>query len=161
MLQSSNANIEEMKKSLELEQHQAATIRMPDQPNPVTPAKSSPPRPPYYQSTGAAPDGTICAPGQPCPEEQRTRDLRTTFAPTGRQFATRPQEKQLAYKARFASNLAYSQSHAINGSSNIVRQSKLDKSTNSGTIYDCSGKFPVSREPMKRRTPRDWSLLPF
>ena len=34
------------------------------------------------------------------------------------------QERELAYKSRFASNLAYSQSHAINGPSSLIAQNQ-------------------------------------
>ena len=35
------------------------------------------------------------------------------------------QERELAYRSRFASNLAYSQSHAINGPSSLIAQNQL------------------------------------
>jgi type IV secretory pathway VirB10-like protein len=118
-LENSNANIEEMKRSLELEQHQAAAVQIPNQPTPVTPAQSSsPPIPPYYQSPN--PDGSICAPGQPCPAAAYLRSSEPLSPQQQEQMQLQQQEKELAYKARFASNLAYSQSHVINGSSNIA-----------------------------------------
>jgi len=160
MLQSSNANIEEMKKSLELEQHQAATIRMPDQPNPVTPAQSSPPpAPPYYQSPGAAPDGTICAPGQPCPAAAYPQSSGPLSPQQEEQTQLHQQEKQLAYKARFASNLAYSQSHAINGSSNIAapnQNSTNPRTPERSTIAQAS--FPSLVNPYE--TPYTSGLQP-
>src|SRR5947209_1064314 len=60
MAQTSDANIEEMRKSLELQQRQAAAIRLPNQPEGATSTPDSP-------ATNPASFAYNCVPGQPCP----------------------------------------------------------------------------------------------
>ena len=117
MAQTSDANIEEMRKSLELEQRQAAAIRLPNQPEGATPtpADSSAPNPAALAYN--------CVPGQPCPTTTPSsyQQYQQQLSPQQQeQVQLAQQERELAYKARFASNLAYSQSHAINGPSSLV-----------------------------------------
>jgi type IV secretion system protein TrbI len=117
MAQTSDANIEEMRKSLELQQRQAAAIRLPNQPEGATPtpADSSAPNPAALAYN--------CVPGQPCPATTPSsyQQYQQQLSPEQQeQMQLAQQERELAYKARFASNLAYSQSHAIRGPSSLV-----------------------------------------
>jgi type IV secretion system protein TrbI len=117
MAQTSDANIEEMRKSLELQQRQAAAIRLPNQPEgaTATPADSSAPNPAALAYN--------CVPGQPCPATtpSTSQQYQQQLSPEQQaQMQLAQQERELAYKARFASNLAYSQSHAIRGPSSLV-----------------------------------------
>jgi type IV secretion system protein TrbI len=117
MAQTSDANIEEMRKSLELQQRQAAAIRLPNQPEgpPATAADSSAPNPAVLAYN--------CVPGQPCPATTPSnyQQYQQQLSPEQQeQMQLAQQERELAYKARFASNLAYSQSHAIRGPSSLV-----------------------------------------
>jgi type IV secretion system protein VirB10 len=110
--QTSDANIEEMKKSLELQQRQAAAIRLPNQPEGATSTPDSP-------ATNPASFAYNCVPGQPCPAT--TPSSYQQLSPEQQeQMQLAQQERELAFKARFASNLAYSQSHAISGPSSLV-----------------------------------------
>jgi type IV secretion system protein TrbI len=114
--QTSDANIEEMKKSLELQQRQAAAIRLPNQPEGATSTPDSP-------STNPASFAYNCVPGQPCPATTPSsyQQYQQQLSPEQQaQMQLAQQERELAYKARFASNLAYSQSHAIRGPSSLV-----------------------------------------
>src|SRR5215831_8671579 len=62
LVQDANANIEEMRKSLEEQQRQAAAVRLP---NEQASAQPQPPATdPYAANTTA---GANCIPGQPCP----------------------------------------------------------------------------------------------
>ena len=116
MAQTSDANIEEMRKSLELQQRQAAAIRLPDKPEGATPtpADSSAPNPAALAYN--------CVPGQHCPTTPSSyQQYQQQLSPEQQeQMQLAQQERELAYKARFASNLAYSQSHAIRGPSSLV-----------------------------------------
>ncbi len=115
MAQTSDTNIEEMRKSLELQQRQAAAIRLPNQPEGATPtpADSSAPNPAALAYN--------CVAGQPCPATTPSSYQQQQLSPEQQeQMQLAQQERELAYKARFASNLAYSQSHAINGPSSLV-----------------------------------------
>jgi len=117
MAQTSDANIEEMRKSLELQQRQAAAIRLPNQPEgaTATPADSSAPNPAALAYN--------CVPGQACPATTPSsyQQYQQQLSPEQQaQVQLAQQERELAYKARFASNLAYSQSHAIRGPSSLV-----------------------------------------
>src|SRR5215831_16469533 len=60
MAQTSDANIEEMRKNLELQQRQAAAIRLPNQPDGATPT-------PADSAPNPASLAYNCVPGQPCP----------------------------------------------------------------------------------------------
>src|SRR5215470_16752340 len=59
----SDANIEELRKSLELQQRQAAAIRAPDRPD-TSPASPTSTDPLIGNAVAAA---SNCVPGQPCP----------------------------------------------------------------------------------------------
>jgi len=116
MAQTSDANIEEMRKNLELQQRQAAAIRLPNQPDGATPT-------PADSAPNPASLTYNCVPGQPCPltTPSSYQQYQQQLSPEQQeQMQLAQQERELAYKARFASNLAYSQSHAINGPSSLV-----------------------------------------
>ena len=89
MVQDSNANIEEMKRSLEAQQRQAAGPRLG---NPA-PEMATPPQPgvqPY--GPGEMPSGYPCVPGQPCAPPAQARLLSlpaATHASTARADADR------------------------------------------------------------------------
>jgi type IV secretion system protein VirB10 len=78
-----------------------------------------------------------CLPGQPCGagaqygQQQMTPQQQQALA-----FDT--QEKELAYKARFASNLAYSQSREIRGPSSLAAS---DSTPMNGAMFDGSAPF--------------------
>ena len=125
MLQDSNANIEEMKRSLEAQQRQAAGPRL-GNPAPEMAAPSQPGIQPY--GAGEMPSGYPCVPGQPCspPAQGGYSAYQQQLTPQQQeQLQIEQQERQLAYRSRFASNLAYSQSHAINGPSSLSAQNQL------------------------------------
>jgi type IV secretion system protein VirB10 len=125
MLQDSNANIEEMKRSLEAQQRQAAGPRL-GNPAPEMTAPSQPGIQPY--GAGEMPSGYPCVPGQPCspPAQGGYSAYQQQLTPQQQeQLQIEQQERQLAYRSRFASNLAYSQSHAINGPSSLSAQNQL------------------------------------
>jgi type IV secretory pathway VirB10-like protein len=116
MAQTSDANIEEMRKSLELQQRQAAAIRLPNQPEGAMPT-------PADSAASPASMSYNCVPGQPCPPTTPSsyQQYQQQLSPQQQeQMQLAQQERELAYKARFASNLAYSQSHAISGPSSLV-----------------------------------------
>ena len=128
MAQTSDTNIEEMRKNLEIEQRQAAAIRVPDRADvptqsPAGAASSNPAVAPYG-----------CVPGQNCPPtapQGYAQNQQQLTPEQQEQMQIAQQERELAYKARFASNLAYSQSHAISGPSSLIASSQ--SSMNSGT----------------------------
>ena len=125
MVQDSNANIEEMKRSLEAQQRQAAGPRL-GNPAPEMATGSQPSVQPY--GPGELPSGYPCVPGQPCtaPTQAGYSAYQQQLTPQQQeQIQIEQQERQLAYRSRFASNLAYSQSHAINGPSSLVAQNEL------------------------------------
>ena len=131
MLQDSNANIEEMKRSLEAQQRQAAGPRL-GNPTPEMATGSLPGVQPY--GPGETPAGYPCVPGQPCtpPAQAGYSAYQQQLTPQQQeQIQIDQQERELAYKSRFASNLAYSQSHAINGPSSLIAPNQL--TTPSGT----------------------------
>jgi type IV secretory pathway VirB10-like protein len=113
-VQDANANIEEMRKNLEQQQRQDAVIRLPKE------QSSAVPQPPTMDPSGANP-GINCAPGQPCPNPPGYSPSQPQLAPERQaQPQLEQQERELAYKARFASNLAYSQSHGISSQSSLM-----------------------------------------
>ena len=144
MLQDSNANIEEMKRSLEAQQRQAAGPRL-GNPAPEMATPSQPGIQPY--GAGEMPSGYPCVPGQPCspPAQGGYSAYQQQLTPQQQeQMQIEQQERQLAYRSRFASNLAYSQSHAINGPSSLSAQNQL--TTPSGTSdssYSTSSKSSI------------------
>ena len=121
----SDANVAEMKKTIEKQQQEAA--------HPQTSAGMNVPPTPYglpgqpnmgeYAANGA-PAGMNCVPGQPCPPGPQAGygyNQQSQLTPLQQQqMQIEQQEKELAYKSRFASNLAYSQSRGISGSSSLV-----------------------------------------
>ncbi len=124
MVQDSSANIEEMKRSLEAQQRQAAGPRL-GAPTPEMATPSQPGVQPY--GPGETPSGYPCVPGQPCvsPAQAGYSAYQQQLTPQQQeQIQIEQQERELAYKSRFASNLAYSQSHAINGPSSLIGQNQ-------------------------------------
>ena len=124
MLQDSNANIEEMKRSLEAQQREAAGTRL-GNPAPEMATPSQPGIQPY--GAGEMSSGYPCVPGQPCspPAQGGYSAYQQQLTPQQQeQIQIDQQERELAYRSRFASNLAYSQSHAINGPSSLVAQNE-------------------------------------
>ena len=61
-----------------------------------------------------------CLPGQPCAGAQYNQAQQQMTPQQQQALAFDTQEKELAYKARFASNLAYSQSREIRGPSSLM-----------------------------------------
>ncbi len=120
MAQTSDANIEEMRKNLELQQRHAAAIRLPNHPDGATPTSAD-------SAPNPASLAYNCVPGQPCPPitPSTYQQYQQQLSPEQQeQMQLAQQERELAYKARFASNLAYSQSHAISGPSSLVAPSQ-------------------------------------
>jgi type IV secretion system protein VirB10 len=76
-----------------------------------------------YGPTGL-PSNSPCGPGQPCPMgTQFAQAQPAQMTPRQEQaLAFDTQEKQLAYKARFSSNLAYSQSQNVRGPSSLIAE---------------------------------------
>ena len=117
LVQDANANIEEMRKSLEQQQRQAAAVRLPNEQVSGPPQQS-----PTDSYTANTANGINCIPGQPCPNPS------PGYSPYQQQLSSEQQEqmqlaqqeRELAYKARFASNLAYSQSHGIGSQSSLT-----------------------------------------
>ncbi len=152
MAQTSDANIEEMRKSLELQQRQAAAIRLPNQPEGATPtpADSSAPNPAALAYN--------CVPGQPCPATTPSsyQQYQQQLSPDQQeQMQLAQQERELAYKARFASNLAYSQSHAIRGPSSLVATNQPltnDRGFDSGHPPETEFNVPASYSAASRGT---------
>ncbi len=141
MVQDSNANIEEMKRSLEAQQRQAAGPRL-GNPAPEMATGSQPSVQPY--GPGETPSGYPCVPGQPCtpPAQAGYSAYQQQLTPQQQeQIQIDQQERELAYKSRFASNLAYSQSHAINGPSSLSAQNQLTSPSGTG---DSSSRPQVS-----------------
>ena len=124
MLQDASAtNIEEMKRELARQQpeglHPAAAADpslsggmqggMPGQSLPV-----------QYGLNGM-PVNNSCLPGQPCGPGAQYYGQSQQLSPRQQQaLAFDTQEKETAYKARFASNLAYSQSQNVRGPSSLI-----------------------------------------
>lgn len=124
MVQDSSANIEEMKRSLEAQQRQAAGPRL-GSPAPEMATPSQPGAQPY--GPGEVPAGYPCVPGQPCapPSQTGYSAYQQQLTPQQQeQMQIEQQERELAYKSRFASNLAYSQSHSITGPSSLISRNQ-------------------------------------
>jgi type IV secretion system protein VirB10 len=144
MLQDSTANIEEMKRSLEIQQRQSAMPKLePQTPIPTQPAQ--PGMPPYAATDAMA--GYNCTPGQPCPTPaappygsyQQPQQLSPQQQ---EQLQLQQQERELAYKARFASNLAYSQSHAISGPSSLIATNRPTASVGPTDLHNVATTSP-------------------
>jgi len=116
MVQDSATNIEEMRKSLEMQQRQTAAPRLEGVPAAVPAAAGAQPYPPDV------PGAYSCVPGQPCPPAQAGYpQYQQQLSPQQQeQMQIETQERALAYKSRFSSNLAYSQSHSITGPSSLI-----------------------------------------
>lgn len=140
----SQQNIEEVKAAIQQQQREAAhppsiqDVAFSGLPYGQTPATLD-------GQTGAAeygpngmPIGYRCSPGQPCPPVQAG----SAYGPQpSQQLQMEQQEKELAYRARFASNLAYSQGRGMDRPSNLTL---LNQSPNT---------FPSGRE-------QEWSTNP-
>jgi type IV secretion system protein VirB10 len=124
MLQDASAtNIEEMKRELARQQpedaHPASTIdpSMPGGMQSGLPGQSVPGQ---YGPNGM-PGNSACLPGQPCGPGAQYYGQQQQLTPRQQQaLAFDTQEKETAYKARFASNLAYSQSQNLRGPSSVI-----------------------------------------
>src|SRR5438105_3239620 len=118
-VQGANTDIEEMRRSLEQQQRQAAAIRLPNEP------ASGPPQPPTTDPYAATTAATNCTPGQPCHNPPEYSPYQQQLSPERQeQLQLEQQERELAYKARFASNLAFSQSHGIGSQSTLMLTSQ-------------------------------------
>ena len=148
LVQDANANIEEMRRSLEQQQRQTAAIRLPNEP------ASGPPQPPttdpYAANTTAA---TNCIPGQPCPNPPGYSPYQQQLSPERQeQLQLEQQERELAYKARFASNLAYSQSHGIGSQSTLMLTSqRQNKDWASQAANQTTARQVLLRRPICRK----------
>jgi type IV secretory pathway VirB10-like protein len=156
LVQDSNANIEEMKRSLELEEQQAAAIRVPNPPHGAN------------AGTSAATSGTVMpASDYPCITEKPCQNLpagTTSYAsyrpqPSPQQqgkLQLQQQERELAYKARFASNLAYVQDRSSLGPSSFIANN--EPGINAGTALRAPTpptgfSDPPSAVPVAERAP--------
>jgi type IV secretion system protein TrbI len=143
--QDANANIEEMRKNLELQQRHAAAVRLPNEQLSGTPQQSA-----TEPDTASTTNGVNCIPGQPCPDPSPGYPpYQQPLSPEQQEhMQLEQQEQELAYKARFASNLAYSQSHGIGSQSSLMlanqRQNKdwasqgLDQDLGNGGLSSSS-----------------------
>jgi type IV secretion system protein VirB10 len=125
MLQDASAtNIEEMKREIARQQQEGAHPASAVDPSPPVGMQSGTPG----QSTtlqygpNGMPVNNSCLPGQPCgPGAQYYGQSQQQLTPRQQQaLAFDTQEKETAYKARFASNLAYSQSQNVRGLSSLI-----------------------------------------
>jgi type IV secretion system protein VirB10 len=148
-------NIEEMKKSLEQQQRQEAAIRLPNE------QASGSPQPPTMDSYAASTTaGTNCIPGQPCPNAPGYSAYQQQLSPERQeQLQLEQQERELAYKARFASNLAYSQSHGIGSQSSLMLSSQWqnkDWAPQTTNQEHGNGAFPTSLDPTPGNPVSGW-----
>jgi type IV secretion system protein VirB10 len=119
MLQDASAtNIEEMRRELAKQQQEAAHLPAPAD---LSPASTGRPSSVLYGQSGL-PNSGSCVPGQPCPMGgQYVQSQPEQMTPKQQQaLAFDTQEKELVYKARFSSNLAYSQSQNLRGPSSLL-----------------------------------------
>jgi type IV secretion system protein VirB10 len=119
LVQDSAANIEEMKRSLEAQQRQSASPKL----EAVPPLSQTLGQGAQQYGPTDMPSAYNCLPGQPCPPAPQTgyAQYQQQLSPQQQErMQIEQQEQALAYKSRFASNLAYSQSHAINGPSSLI-----------------------------------------
>jgi len=125
MLQDASAtNIEEMKRELAKQQQETAHLLSSAD---LALASATPgARPGQLASVPYGPHGlphnSPCVPGQPCPMGgQYVQSQTEQMTPRQQQaLAFDTQEKELVYKARFSSNLAYSQSQNLHGPSSLL-----------------------------------------
>lgn len=118
----SAANIEEMRREIARQTQESAHPATAD-PSLTGGAQnglSSQSVPGTYGPNGM-PLNNPCLPGQPCGAGAQYSQAPQQMTPQQQQaLAFDTQEKELAYKARFASNLAYRQSQEIRGSSSLI-----------------------------------------
>lgn len=142
----SGTNIEEMKREIAKQQQETARLGQGADSSLAAAAQTTMPNATQYGPNGPPFNGSAGAqygqqPGQLTPQQQQALAFDT-------------QEKELAYKARFASNLAYSQSQNIHGPSSLVATSfpPQDQSGfNGGTVsqpYNPPGPNPVPASSM-------------
>jgi type IV secretion system protein VirB10 len=118
MLQDASAtNIEEMRREI-AKQQEAAHLPAPADLSLASTGRSSSG---LYGQSGLPYSGS-CVPGQPCPMgAQYVQSQTEQMTPKQQQaLAFDTQEKELVYKARFSSNLAYSQSQNLHGPSSLL-----------------------------------------
>jgi type IV secretion system protein VirB10 len=114
MLQDASAtNVEEMRREIAKQQQEAGH---PPASAELSLAGTAPGHPASIPYNGS------CVPGQPCPMgAQYVPSQPEQMTPKQQQaLAFDTQEKELAYKARFSSNLAYSQSQNLHGPSSLL-----------------------------------------
>lgn len=143
MVQQSAANVEEMKRELEKVQHDATAVPMRNTAGSPNPPYSSVGQADPSSQFGAAtmPSGYNCVAGQPCPPSS------TGYANYQRELSPEQQarmqfeqqERELAYKARFASNLAYSQSRGISGPSSLIGMNQAPPGTSDASLAGTQG----------------------
>jgi type IV secretion system protein VirB10 len=117
MLQDASAtNVEEMRREIAKQQQEVAH---PPASAELSLAGTNPGHPSSIPYDGS------CLPGQPCPMgAQYVQSQPGQMTPKQQQaLAFETQEKELAFKARFSSNLAYSQSQSLHGPSSNVAPS--------------------------------------
>jgi type IV secretion system protein VirB10 len=127
MLQDASAtNVEEMRREIAKQQQEAAHL-----PAPAAPSLASTGHPSsvLYGQSGLPYSGS-CVPGQPCPMGgQYVQSQPEQMTPRQQQaLAFDTQEKELVYKARFSSNLAYSQSQNLRGPLNLLADTMVPAS---------------------------------
>jgi type IV secretion system protein VirB10 len=132
----STTNVEEVRREIGKQQQEAAHPTSATDPSLATAAQMALPGQmasmPY---ANGMPANYPCAPGQPCATwAQYASQQSGQLTPRQQQvLAFDTQEKELAYKARFASNLAFSQSHGIRGPSSLAYADSGTASPNAAT----------------------------
>ena len=125
-----DASIEEMKQNLQKQEQQAAhpqTVAVPSYPGGAPVAYDAGAALGMTGQPGSGPYGANGMPPNPAgvpgqsPAGTYGYNQQPQLTPQQQQqLQLQEQERELAFKARFASNLAYSQSHGISGQSNLV-----------------------------------------
>lgn len=127
MLQDVSAtNIEEMKREIARQQQEGAHPAPAVDPSLPVGMQSGIPGQSTTLQYGAngMPVNNSCLPGQPCGPGTQNYGQSQQLTPRQQQaLAFETQEKETAYKARFASNLAYSQSQNVRGPSALIADS--------------------------------------
>ena len=122
-----DASIEEMKRNLQKEATRPQTAADPSNPGGASDAYEAGAAPGMPGQAGSGPYGANGMPPNPegvpgqSPAGTYGYNQQPQLTPQQQQqLQLAEQERELAFKARFASNLAYSQSHGISGQSNLV-----------------------------------------
>jgi type IV secretion system protein VirB10 len=133
MLQDASAtNVEEMRREIARQQQSAAHPATTNDPYAAGGGQSGPPGQPtsmQYGQNGMQPNNP-CVPGQPCWSGAQQYGQQQQMTPQQQQaLAFDTQEKEMAYKARFASNLAYSQSREVREPSGLLASNSAPATT--------------------------------